>query len=120
MTLLAFILGAAFRRWLGSARPSWAFTGYRAAQIGAGFLVLLSLCAFASWDTPLWNLAKAAAVIGFMTLPVFISRRPFEFLAEWLERKGWLPVTRGPILQGAAPWGEVMQGALLWLIAVLV
>jgi len=38
--VIAAVLGAAWRRWFGSERPSWAHTGYRATQIIAGMAVL--------------------------------------------------------------------------------
>jgi hypothetical protein len=121
MPLLAALLGAAYRRWFGSARPSWAWTGYRATQIGAGFLVLAGL----NWLTEdvWWRcLLDSGLAVGFMTLPIHISRRPFEWIAQNLN----LPVTDGlkdpyrTWLNGYAPWSEVFQGATLWMLAVLV
>ncbi len=34
--IISILLGAAWRRWFGSARPEWAFVGYRAFQVGSG------------------------------------------------------------------------------------
>lgn len=42
---------------------------------------------------PFWRCAlDSALAIGFMTLPIKVSRRPFEIAAEWLVRQG-LPTT---------------------------
>lgn len=117
---LAAVLGAAWRRWFGSARPEWAFPGYRFMQIAAGFIVLALIQVVAGDD--FWRCAlDSALAIGFMTLPIEYSRRPFEWIAERLP----LPTTDGlphpwrPMLQGPAPWAEAMQGAMLWAAAVL-
>lgn len=119
LIIFTLILGAAHRRWLGSARPSWAWTGYRATQIAAGFIVL-ALLQVVRGD-PLWRCAlDSALAIGFMTLPIAISRQPFV----WLARKLNLPTTeRLPhpfktMLQGVEPWGEAIQGGALWMLAV--
>lgn len=121
MIVLAIILGSAWRRWYSSARPAWAFPGYRFSQIAAGFVVL-ALTQIVTGDY-FWRCAlDSALAIGFMTLPIQYSRRPFEWLAERLP----LPTTRymphpwKPMLQGPAPWSEVFQGGLLWTLAVLV
>jgi hypothetical protein len=115
VTLIASaILGACWRRWFGSARPEWAFTGYRVMQvlagIGAGLLV---------FGPSLLSLACAGAAVGFMTLPISVSRRPFEIVAEWAVAHG-LPVTKGPFLQGPSCWAEVLEGAVLFFVAALV
>lgn len=109
--LLAIVLGAAWRRWWGSERPSWAFTGYRAMQAAAGFAVLfLFLCLQAKW----WVAAILAGIgIGFMTLPISISRRPFERVMEKIN-----PPNLGTWLSGPAPWGEVLEGAVVWGLLV--
>jgi len=111
-TIVALVLGAAWRRWFGSARPEWAPAwGYRGGQILVGVAVL--------WLVGASSVAAAVAV-GFMTLPIHISRRPFEWIAERLP----LPTTNGmdhpwkPMLQGPAPWAEVFQGATLWAFAI--
>jgi hypothetical protein len=131
MTLVAFILGAAWRRSLGSARPAWvlrldARTPWRrlggfplrtAIQVPAGMAVLTALQLAAG--EALWRAAlEAALAVGAMTLPIRLSRRPFEWLAEQVERRGALPITRNDHLNGPAPWGEAMQGGLLWTIAI--
>lgn len=123
LSVAAALLGASWRRFYGSARPGWAFPGYRFMQIAAGFVVL-ALLQVVRGD-PFWRCAlDSALAIGFMTLPVKFSRRPFEIVAEWLVRHG-LPTTenlRHPFktwLQGPAPWAETGQGITLWLLAVI-
>lgn len=124
MTLLALVLGAAWRRWYGSARPGWAFPGYRGLQVLAGFSVL-GLLQIPTGDY-LWRCAlDSALAIGFMTLPIRYSRRPFEFISEWLVARGLPTTARLPhpwktMLQGPAPISEALQGGLLWFVAVLV
>lgn len=118
--LIAALLGAAWRRWFGSARAEWAYPGYRATQVVSGFCVL-AFIQFVQGEA-LWRCALDGAIaIGFMTLPIHISRRPFEWVAERLH----LPTTDGmnhpwkTMLQGPAPWAEVMQGATLWALATI-
>lgn len=50
MVLAAALIGAAWRRWFGSARPSWAWPGSRATHIAAGFAVLALLLAACAAD----------------------------------------------------------------------
>lgn len=120
MIFIACLFGAAWRRWFGSARPEWAYQGYRATQVAAGFIVL-ALIQVVAGDYFYRCALDSALAIGFMTLPIQYSRRPFEWLTERLP----LPTTDGlphpwrPMLQGAAPWAEVLQGATLWGLAVL-
>lgn len=116
----AAVLGAAWRRWFGSARPSWAFPGYRFMQIAAGFAVLFGLCQL-SGDSGWFAAVKSGAVIGFMTMPIRYSRRPFEWITERfpLPTTGNLPHPWKPMLQGPAPWAEALQGMCLWPLAVL-
>jgi hypothetical protein len=116
--LLAFLAGAAWRRWFGSARPGWAFPGYRALQIvagiGAGALVM-----GASLD----SLACVSAAVGFMTLPISVSRAPFLWLvnrAPWLPTTDHLPHPWKPMLQGPEPWAEALQGACLFAAATVI
>jgi hypothetical protein len=118
MILVAILLGAAWRRWFGSARPGWAFPGYRAMQVAAG-IGALAFLAGPSW----MSLACAGAAIGFMTLPISVSRAPFLWLvnrAPWLPTTDHLPHPWKPMLQGPEPWAEAFQGAALWALAVLV
>ena len=117
--MIAAIIGAAHRRWLGSARVDWAYPGYRGTQVAAGFVVLAFL-QFAIGDV-WWRCAlDSALAIGFMTLPIQISRQPFVWLARQLN----LPTTESlphpwkPMLQGAEPWGEAIQGACVWSAAI--
>lgn len=117
---LAALVGAAWRRWFGSARPSWAWTGYRATQIAAGFIVL-ALIQVVRGD-PFWRCAlDSGLAIGFMTLPIAVSRQPFVWLARQLN----LPTTANlphpfkPWLQGPEPWAEAIQGMTLWTLATL-
>ena len=119
MTFLAFLLGGAWRRWFGSARADWAYPGYRGTQVAAGFAVLAFL-QFIDGEA-LWRCAlDSALAIGFMTLPIHISRQPFV----WIARKLNLPTTESlphpwkPMLQGAEPWGEAIQGACVWSAAI--
>jgi hypothetical protein len=117
--LIAALLGSAWRRWFGSARPSWAYPGYRATQILAGLAALFGLGLWTGEEY--WRAAlDAALAIGFMTLPISISRQPFV----WVMRKLNLPTTDHlphpwkPMLQGPEPWAEAAQGMSLWLLAV--
>lgn len=111
--LISALLGAAWRRWLGSARPEWAWTGYRATQIAAGFIVL-ALIQVVAGDYFYRCALDSALAIGFMTLPIQYSRRPFEWLMEKIDP----PKLWGTMLNGPAPWSEALQGACLWLLAV--
>lgn len=115
-TLLAILIlgsGAAWRRWFGSARPAWAFPGYRGGQVaaGIGFLALLG-CAAVNQFTVI-ALISAAAAIGFMTLPAIISKVLFDLLATALG------LTPGRVADQPIVWGEVLQGAILFAAAVL-
>jgi len=121
MYLIALLLGAAWRRWFGSARADWAYPGYRFMQIAAGFVVL-ALIQVVRGDL-FWRCAlDSALAIGFMTLPIQYSRQPFVWLARQLN----LPTTESlphpwkPMLQGPEPWGEALQGMCLWTLAILV
>lgn len=113
--LLAVLAGAAWRRWYGSARPSWAFPGYRGLQIAVGIAALASMC-WVAGDQWWRALAVGAAAVGFMTLPIKVSRRPFEWLMERINP----PKMWGTMLSGPAPWSEALQGAALWTTAILV
>lgn len=108
--LLAAIVGAAWRRWFGSARPGWAFPGYRAMQVCVG----IGLCALVAGPS-LASLVCAGAAIGWMTLPISVSRAPFVSL---LDRSPWLPTF--PYLRGSAEWAEFLQGACLFTAAAVV
>ena len=117
--IAAVLIGAAWRRWFGSARPSWAFTGYRALQVVAGISTLALICLL-NGDLKFESAIKAGVAIGFMTLPIQYSRQPFVWLARQLN----LPTTESlphpwkPMLQGAEPWGEAIQGACVWSAAI--
>src|SRR6185369_392050 len=105
----ALFLGAAWRRWFGSERPSWAYPGYRATQVALGFIVLALLQVIVG--DPFWRCALDSGIaIGFMTLPISISRQPFL----WITKKLPLPTTKNDWLNGPEPWAEVLQGAVLW------
>lgn len=120
--VIAAILGAAWRRWWGSARPQFAKNpdgsdrpGYRAFQAIAGVIVLAILCAEligGPFKNTIYALALSGAAIGFMTLPIRISRRPFEYMIAPFVNE--LPTTSSPELQGPAPWSEVFQGAIIF------
>ena len=115
MILIAALLGAAWRRWFGSARADWAYPGYRATQVGSGIAVLAFL-QFVMGD-PLWRCAlDSALAIGFMTLPIVISRQPFVWLMRWINP----PKMWGTMLNGPEPWAEALQGAVLFGLAVLI
>lgn len=118
MTIIfAVLLGAAWRRWFGSERPGWAFTGYRAMQVASGIGVLALVS-----GPSLLSLAISGAAVGFMTLPIWISRQPFLWLAK---KCPWLPTTDHldhpwkSMLQGAEPWAEVFQGMTVFGLAAL-
>lgn len=137
--LLAVLLGAAWRRWFGSERPKWMRpvdawwrdlfgiwrpdkgAPWRAMQIVLGIVALAVLNRWAG-DTLLRCVVDAAAAVGFMTLPIAVSRQPFVWAVQRLR----LPTTEKlphpwkPMLQGPEPWAEAVQGGLLWSIAVLV
>lgn len=117
MIVLAILLGAAWRRWFGSARPEWAFAGYRAMQVAVGF----GVCALVA-GASLAALVCAGLAIGFCTLPISISRAPFVWLAARLPlpTTARLPDPWRPMLQGAEPWAEVFQGAAAFACAVLI
>ena len=110
----ALLLGAAWRRWFGSARPGWAFPGYRFMQIAAGWVVL-ALLQVAAGDY-FWRCTlDSALALGFMTLPVSFSRQPFV----WLRKKIDPPKMWGTMLNGPEPWAEALQGAVVWSADVL-
>ena len=112
--LIAALLGASWRRWFGSERPSWAWAGYRATQIAAGFIVL-ALLQVVRGD-PFWRCAlDSALAVGFMTLPISISRQPVLWVTDRLP----LPMTKNDWLNGPEPWAEVFEGAVLWGLAIL-
>lgn len=113
--LLTLLLGAAWRRWFGSGRPDWAFTGYRAMQVAGGWAVLFFLCVIRNPGLIIADALVAIAAIGWMTLPIAVSRQPFVWL---LDRSPWLPTF--PYLKGSAEWGEFLQGACLFAAAALV
>lgn len=107
MTTLLIIFGAAWRRWLGSERPAWAWPGYRATQVTLGIVIGALLL-----GADRAALACAALAVGYCTLPISFSRRPFE----WVTQRVPLPSTEGlphpfkTFLNGYAPWAEVLQG----------
>lgn len=117
----AVILGAAWRRWLGSERPSWAHPGYRATQIIAGITVL-SVVQVVDGSGILRAIFDSALAIGFMILPIATSREPFVRLAKRLPlpTTDKLPHPWKPMLQGPEPWAEVLQGMTCFGLAVLI
>ena len=120
--LLAAVFGAAWRRWWGSARPQYAKNndgsdrpGYRALQVIVGIAVLTMICSEligGPFKNSIYATALAGATVGFMTLPIRISRRPFEYMIAPFVNE--LPMTSSPELQGPAPWSEVFQGAIMF------
>ena len=112
--LAAVIVGAAWRRWFGSERPRWAWTGYRAAQITAGAILLGLLC-WGAGDAWWRALIDTAAAMVVMTVSAH-TRDPFIWIAEKLH----LPKMWGDFLDGPAPWAEALQGATLWSVAVAI
>ena len=119
--LLAVILGAAWRRWLGSERPSWAHPGYRATQIIAGIIVL-SVVQVVDGSWIFRAILDSSLAIGFMLLPISISREPFVRLTKRLPlpTTDKLPHPWKPMLQGPEPWAEVLQGMTCFGLAVLI
>lgn len=115
IVLSAAIIGAAYRRWWGTKRPSWAFPGYRGLQAAAGLAALFWLCVFAG---NVWWLAalKSALTIGFLaqraqSLPIIWDA--WKSLSEWLGRRGshWL-------VFHWTEFAEAMAGAIVWTLVV--
>lgn len=116
-TILALLLGAAWRRWFGAERPSWAFPGFRAMQIVAGILTLGILCYLAGgsfWRAPLIALLATGWLI----------ERAQSIPVVW---EGWfrLDALLGPRFPAITPaftgwttYAEATAGALVWAIAV--
>lgn len=121
--IAAILMGAAWRRWWGSASPEWwpwrkangETIGLRGTQFAAGFIVL-ALIQVVRGD-PFWRCAlDSALAVGFMTLPIAVSRQPFVCLMKKLNP----PKMWGTMLNGPEPWAEVAQGMCLWGLAVAV
>lgn len=108
--LIALLAGACWRRWFGSERPGWAFPGYRAMQVAAGVAALFLLAWLST--TPAVAILLAGGAIGFMTLPISVSRAPFVWFADRL------PLPTIPYVSGSAEWAEVFQGALIFAGAI--
>lgn len=138
--IVSIFVGAAWRRWFGSERPDFVKYSldpwwrkkfgiwrpdrgapWRAMQIVLGIVVLAILNRWAG-DTLLRCVVDAVAAVGFMTLPIAVSRQPFVWAVQRLR----LPTTEKlphpwkTMLQGPEPWAEAVQGGLIWSIAVLV
>lgn len=117
---IAFILGAAWRRWWGWVSPDWwpwrtatgKTIGYRAFQAVVGVHILFGLC----WAAQPWWQAglSTGAAMAAMTVSAH-TRDPFIWLAERLP----LPI-RGSWLDGPNAWAEHFQGATMYLLAAIV
>lgn len=124
--LLSALFGAFWRRWWGSARPSWLINadgtdkkvGYRGIQYVLGVIGTMLVYYISFGILP--ALGAALLVTGFTTLPISISRKPFEPLANYLWDKGILPSWFDDRLGSAMPWAEVFQGATLGVIGVVI
>lgn len=111
--LIGAVLGALWRRWWGSERPSWAFSGYRATQavVGLALLFLLGLWTGEAW----WRAAlDAGLAIGWLTLPIKISLFGHTQFWEWLDSKVTLPDWWE---SGYTTYAEASGGALVFLLA---
>jgi hypothetical protein len=117
--LLALIAGVAWRRWWGDERPSWAYPGYRATQALSGWAVLFLLCVIADPGDILRNAARAALVIGFMSLPIRVSMYGFTDFWKWVDERVGTPKL-GRWFTGYTTYAEATQGAALWLLAVII
>lgn len=125
---LAFVLGGAWRRWWGGDPPpaSWwpwrSASGdarlYRALQavVGVAALVLLGRLAGDSW---LLAAGRAGLVIGFLSLPIAISRAWAEWPWLWIERQ-WGTPRWGRWFTGWTTYVEASSGALVWAVAMVV
>lgn len=113
---LAALLGAAWRRWWGDARPSWAFPGFRALQACIGLCALFCLCMWAghSW----WASAiRAALAIGFLT--AVAQSIPHVWWAwEWVNLKVGGLNSRYRLIDGFTTWAEMTAGAIVFGLAV--
>lgn len=129
----ALIGGAAWRRWFGSARadvatkyldPWWQKMfrvenpkrrfPWRGMQVVIGCIGLYGL-GYLGGDT--WwraGLETAAAMVIF-TISAH-TRDPFIWMADKLR----LPQMWGTMLNGPDPWGEALQGALIFVLVALI
>ena len=117
-TALAFLAGGLWRRWWGTERPSYAFPGYRAVQASLGVLALVLLGRMAG-DS--WGLAavRAGGCVGFLSLPIAISRAWAERPWLWIERRYGTP-RWPPWFDGWTTYAEATAGALVFGIAMLI
>jgi len=121
-------LGAAWRRWFGSARPLWMRpidawwrahfdiqrpdrgAPYRAVQVVIGCIGLF-LLGWAGGDA--WWKAGLETAIAMVIFTISAhTRDPFIWMAKVMR----LPKMWGTMLNGPDPWGEVMQGATIWFL----
>jgi hypothetical protein len=136
--LFCAFVGAAWRRWLGSERPQFAkdrdaqlpwrllggFPWRVGIQVPLGIIGLFVIGIFTG-EGLLRMIVETAVAMGFMTAAIKISRMPFLYVAEWLVVHG-LPTTANykdpykPMLQGPAPWAEVLQGFVVFGLVALV
>lgn len=122
ITALAFILGAAWRRWWGDVAASWwpwkrangTNIGYRGFQACAGLLILFGL--LVSNGSPLlYASIKAGLAIGFLT--AMAQSIPHVWAAwDWLDSKIALP-KQWPF-DGHTTYAEATAGAIVFGIAV--
>lgn len=132
VVLVAVFVGAAWRRWLGSARPKFVINrldpawrelfgidnpkrGFplRGIQVILGCVAMYYL---ARWGGDAWWLAAIETAVAMVIFTVSAhTRDPFIWLAEKLR----LPNMWGTMLNGPDPWGEAMQGALVFILVAI-
>lgn len=108
MIFLAIILGAAWRRWFGDERPSWAFPFYRGVQVIVGILAMWAL-------NPTWvGLAAAGISVGICTLPIQYFR-PIWWMWQEIDARFGVP-NLGRLFYQYTNYAESTQGALVFAL----
>lgn len=116
--VLAALAGAAWRRWWGAARPSWAFPGYRAMQAVVGCALLGPLCWWATGAAVPTALRVACAIALLASAARCV---PAIWDATiWVDEKvGGIP-RFGTWFDGPVAYAEALAGAAIWATAVAV
>lgn len=124
MSILALLLGAAWRRWWGDVAAAWwpwkrangANIGYRAFQAVVGFAGLLCVCLLAGH--PWWSAAiRSALALGF--LAAMAESIPHIWRAwEWIDAKLIGLRSRFRMIDGYTTHAELTAGAVVWAVAV--